>query len=187
MGKSELRRELLKKRQLMTQQEWKEKSDRISTQLLHFPLFQEAKTILAYFSFRQEPDLSYLYKNQNHHQKTWGFPRCQEKNLIWHIWQPGDALQIGAYGITEPDIHNPLIQPDEVDLILVPCVACDVLGYRLGYGGGYYDRLLSLPQWKNQVTMGIVFEFGYLLKLPIEAWDQPLNYICTDTGIKTQN
>ncbi|AFZ00065.1 5-formyltetrahydrofolate cyclo-ligase [Calothrix sp. PCC 6303] len=186
MNKQELRRNLLKKRQLMTQQEWKEKSDRISAQLLDFPLFQEAKTILAYFSFRQEPDLSCLYKNY-HHRKIWGFPRCEGKSLIWHIWKPGDALQTGAYGISEPDIQNPLIKSAEVDLILVPSVACDALGYRLGYGGGYYDRLLSSPQWKNPVTMGIVFEFAYFPELPIEAWDQPLNYICTDTGIKIQN
>jgi 5-formyltetrahydrofolate cyclo-ligase len=184
MEKPELRHELLKKRQSMTQQEWKQKSDRISTQLLDFPLFRQAKTILAYFSFRQEPDLSYLYKNS---QKTWGFPRCEGKTLIWHVWQPGDALQTGAYGIIEPDIQSPLINSEDVDLILIPCVGCDTLGYRLGYGGGYYDRLLSLPQWKNQPTIGLVFEFGYLPKLPVEAWDQPLNYICTDTGIRTQN
>lgn len=185
MNKPELRRELLEKRQMLTQQEWKEKSDRISAQLLDFPLFQEAQTILAYFSFRQEPDLSHiLYNKHQKYQKTWGFPRCVEQNLIWHLWQPGDVLKTGVYGISEPDIQSPVVKPEDVDLILIPCVGCDALGYRLGYGGGYYDRLLSSPQWKNLPTIGIVFEFAYLPSLPVAAWDQPLNYICTDTGIK---
>jgi 5-formyltetrahydrofolate cyclo-ligase len=181
MNKPELRRKLLEERRMLTQQEWKEKSDRISAQLLDFPLFQEAQTILAYFSFRQEPDLSHLYDQK--YQKTWGFPRCVEKNLVWHLWQLGDTLKTGIHGISEPNIQSLVVKPEEVDLILIPCVGCDAFGYRLGYGGGYYDRLLSSPQWKDLPTIGITFEFAYLPSLPIESWDQPLNYICTDTGI----
>ncbi|MFQ4146755.1 5-formyltetrahydrofolate cyclo-ligase [Chlorogloeopsis sp. ULAP02] len=180
MEKTQLRRSLLKKRQLMSVTEWKQKSDRICTHLLTSTLFTQAKTILAYFSFRQEPDLSFLFGNS----KIWGFPRCVGDSLYWHIWTPKESLQIGAYGINEPHPHAPTIDSTEVDLILVPSVACDYQGYRLGYGGGYYDRLLAAPEWANKTTIGIVFDFAYLPQLPIESWDKPLGAVCTETGLK---
>ncbi|MCG6136361.1 MAG: 5-formyltetrahydrofolate cyclo-ligase [Nostoc sp. LLA-1] len=177
MQKVELRRTIIKQRQSMSVEEWREKSDRICENLQKSTLFTQAKTILAYFSFRQEPDLGALFTNS---QYRWGFPRCVGKSLNWHIWQPQDSLQTGAYGITEPHAHAPTINPQEVDLILVPSVACDYQGYRLGYGGGYYDRLLSSPEWSHKPTIGIIFNFAYLPQLPIETWDQPLQAVVTE-------
>jgi len=90
---------------------------------------------------------------------------------------------MGAYGIWEPDANAPILEPAEVDLILVPSVACDRHGYRLGYGGGYYDRLLSSSEWASQLTIGIVFEFAFLPQLPSDIWDQPLSGVCTEMGL----
>lgn len=179
MEKTELRRSLLQKRQSLPLEEWREKSDRLCDRLQSSPLFIEAETILAYFSFRQEPDLSRLFT------KTcqWGFPRCVEKSLSWHLWKPGEPLQKENYGILEPHPDSPSLQPDEVDLILVPAVACDARGYRLGYGGGFYDRLLSSPEWASKPTLGIVFEFARLPQLPVDSWDKPLHGICTEMGL----
>jgi 5-formyltetrahydrofolate cyclo-ligase len=162
----------------MPVEDWREKSDRICSHLQSSPLFIQAQTILAYFSFRQEPDLSPLFKDSKH---RWGFPRCQGKSLSWHSWKPGEPLQTGAYGIFEPHRFSN-ITANEVDLILVPAVACDQRGYRLGYGGGFYDRMLSSPEWASKPTIGIVFEFAYLPYLPIDSWDKPLQAICTETG-----
>ena len=93
---------------------------------------------------------------------------------------PGTPLSKGDYGIFEPHPDSPTLQPDEIDLILVPAVACDVRGYRLGYGGGFYDRLLSSAEWALKPTVGIVFEFAYLPELPVDQWDKPLHSICTE-------
>ncbi|WNN92050.1 5-formyltetrahydrofolate cyclo-ligase [Gloeocapsopsis dulcis] len=180
-NKIELRRLLLHKRQSMSLKEWQEKSYLISFHLQASLLFTQAKTILTYFSFRQEPELSALFTAK----KSWGFPRCIDQSLNWHLWQPGNDTQLGSYGILEPHPCAPLIKANEVDLILVPTVACDVRGYRLGYGGGFYDRLLSSVEWNSKPTIGIVFDFAYLPQLPIENWDIPLNGVCTETGLKT--
>ena len=181
-NKIALRRSLLQKRRSLSSAQWRTKSERICQQLQSLPLYTEAKTVLAYFSFRQEPDLSLLFSGQNNRQR-WGFPRCVGKSLIWHTWQPEEKLVRGKFGILEPLSTAPTISASEVDLILVPAVAGDRQGYRLGYGGGFYDRLLTSPLWQNIPTIGIVFEFAYLSALPIDAWDIKLNYICTEKDV----
>lgn len=178
--KKELRKSLLKTRQSMPVVEWKQKSHLICENLLNSPQFNQAKTILAYFSFRQEPDLSLLFTDTSY---RWGFPRCVGSALYWHTWTQTEAVITGSYGISEPLNNAPLITPEEVDLILIPCVACDYRGYRLGYGGGYYDRMLSSPEWANKPTIGIVFEFAYLPELAVEPWDKPLQGVCTEFGL----
>lgn len=176
--KAQLRRSLLKQRQALTDADWRTKSDQLCKQLQATSLFAQAQTILAYFSVRQEPDLSSLF----HLKKTWGFPRCVGQQLEWHGWSPeaGLPLQVGAFGIREPHPDAPKLSVEQVDLILVPAIACNRQGYRLGYGGGYYDRLLRQADWNQKPTIGILFEFGCLPSLPIDAWDQPLLAICTE-------
>lgn len=178
MEKTALRRSLLQHRQALSVDQWQTQSQQICDRLQSVPQFSQAKTVLAYFSTRQEPDLSSLFTPD----KAWGFPRCVEKEMSWHCWSPGVALEQGAFGILEPPIASLQLAPDQIDLILVPAVACDARGYRLGYGGGYYDRLLGSPQWKGKATIGIVFESGRVAELPIESWDQPLQAVCTEAG-----
>ncbi|UBF29650.1 5-formyltetrahydrofolate cyclo-ligase [Kovacikia minuta CCNUW1] len=180
MGKAELRKTLLKTRQSLPIETWREKSLQLCSHLQTASRFAEAKTILAYFSIRQEPNLDSLFALP----KTWGFPRCVGKSLIWHVWssQYSLPLQPGAYGILEPHPDAPMLEPDQVDLILVPAIACDLRGYRLGYGGGFYDRLFSSLEWENKPTVGIVFDFARLPSLPSDPWDQPLEAVCTETG-----
>jgi 5-formyltetrahydrofolate cyclo-ligase len=180
LTKTELRKSLLKTRKSLSPEKWREKSDILCNLLQNSPLFIEAKTILAYFSFRQEPDLSPLFTTP----RKWGFPRCVGKDLSWHLWQPSDTLRTGAYGILEPLPDAPKIDASEVDLILVPAVGCDVRGYRLGYGGGYYDRMLTLPEWRSKIAIGTIFEFALFAQLPIDSWDKPLHGICTESGLE---
>ncbi|MBE9011921.1 5-formyltetrahydrofolate cyclo-ligase, partial [Pseudanabaenaceae cyanobacterium LEGE 13415] len=168
MYKSDLRKLYLQKRRSLSLEEWKARSKRICDHLKASKLFNSAKTVLSYCSFRQEPDLQELLTIP----KVWGLPRCVEKDLVWHYWESG-TLRSGKYGIQEPDPNSSLIAIEQVDLILVPCVMCDRHGYRLGYGGGFYDRMLSQSEWQGKTTIGIVFDFAVVDELSIDPWDQP--------------
>lgn len=179
MEKAELRRSLLQTRRSLSTEDWQKKSWQICDYLQADPVFQQAQTVLSYFSFRQEPDLNRLLALE----KNWGFSRCVEKSLVWHRWYPNLPLRTGAYGILEPHPDASLIEPEAVDLILVPCVGWDDRGYRLGYGGGFYDRLLSAPEWREKVTIGITFAVAHLPALPVDEWDKPLQGICTEKGL----
>ncbi len=182
LTKAELRRQFLHIRKALPVEEWQVRSDRLVQHLQASSLFAQATTVLAYFSIRQEPDLKGLWSlAAQSSDKTWGFPRCVGKTLVWHRWQPFDPLQAGAYGILEPVATSPILT--KADLILVPAVACDRRGYRLGYGGGFYDRLLSDPLWANTPTIGITFAFAHQERLPQDDWDQPLTAVCTEDGL----
>ena len=179
--KIEMRRSLLRARQAIPPHLWRQKSDRICAHLQNWPAFQQSRVTLAYCSFRREPDLSNLLSLRRY----WGLPRCEGKSLVWHRWFPSGSspLQTGTYGIPEPHPHSPQVDPEQVDLILVPAVACDVKGYRLGYGGGYYDKMLSSSIWMHKLTIGVVFEYARLPTIPRQAWDKRLKGICTESGL----
>jgi 5-formyltetrahydrofolate cyclo-ligase len=179
--KQMLRRQLLERRQALPASVWQANSDLLCDRLSKNPEFSGAQTVLAYQSCRQEPSLNYLF---THHNKQWGLPRCLDRDLQWHRWQPSQTLVSGSYGILEPDPGSPLLSPQEIDLILVPAVALDRQGYRLGYGGGYYDRLRADPLWRKIPTVGIVFDFAYVERLPIDPWDVPVDAVCTELGIR---
>lgn len=177
--KAVLRRSLLNTRQALPVQTWREHSDRLCAHLQAHALLRQAQTVLAYVSTRQEPDLSSLLALP----RRWGLPRCVGKSLVWHLWSSAEPLQPGAYGIPEPAPDLPTLNPAEVDLILVPAVACDRQGYRLGYGGGFYDRLLAAPGWANKPTIGVLFDFADVPELPRDPWDQRLWAVCTESGV----
>lgn len=179
LNKSALRRKILHQRQSLPLTDWQTKSNLIGDRLKAWTVFKEARTILAYFSFKQEADLFSLFELD----KNWAFPRCVGKSLVWHSWQLEEELQLGKYGIKEPLTTATIVHPQTADLIIVPTVACNRQGYRLGYGGGFYDRLLSYPECLSIPTVGIVFDFAYLEKLPIDVWDRQLNFVCTETRL----
>jgi 5-formyltetrahydrofolate cyclo-ligase len=181
-NKKDLRSHLLQQRQAIALSDWQAKNEAICQHLAQSEFYQNAQVILAYMSTRQEPDLSALWTNSA--PKQWGLSRCVGKELVWHSCSPSnpEQFQVGAYGILEPSASLPVLKPEEVDLILVPAVACDRKGFRLGYGGGFYDRLLSQPQWIGKPTIGIVFEFAYLEQLPSDSWDYPMESVCTEAG-----
>ena len=115
--KTQLRRSILKKRRSLSPKVWQEKSHLVCERIESLSLFQKSRTILAYFSFKQEIDLSPLFNNG---ERQWGFPRCVGQSLHWHFWQPGDCLLSNSYGIFDPQPQAPIISPATVDLVLDP-------------------------------------------------------------------
>ena len=96
--------------------------------------------------------------------------------MTFHQWLPAAPMRVGRYGIAVPD-DTPVLHPA---LLLVPCVGFDAHGYRLGYGGGYYDCTLASLTPRPQ-TIGIGFDATRVDTLPVETHDLPLDGIVTET------
>jgi 5-formyltetrahydrofolate cyclo-ligase len=139
------------------------------------------QTVLAYQAHRQEPDLTKLFSQDGY---LWALPRClPDRQLAWHYWQPTDQLAINSYGLSEPLATAPPVDLDSIALLLIPVLGFDRQGYRLGYGGGYFDRLLANPQWQRVVRIGVAFDQALVPNIPIDPWDIPLQGICTESGM----
>jgi 5-formyltetrahydrofolate cyclo-ligase len=188
--KNIIRQQLLAQRQNLSKSLYQQSSQQLCQHLAdflaeHFDQTGAGTTsdrlVLGYQSHRQEPDLSPLLQLSKY---QWGLPRCSpEYQLAWHQWQWGEPLVPNRYGLLEPAATNLIMEVSTSTVLLIPAVAIDQQGYRLGYGGGYFDRLLSQQPWQQVLTIGVVFDFAYLPTLPRMAWDQPLAAICTELGL----
>ena len=104
------------------------------------------------------------------------------RRLAFHLYEPGRLIQ-HRYGMLEPDPALPEVAVDEANLIIVPGLGYTCRGYRLGYGGGYYDRLLAACG--PAVTVGVCFEALVLEDMPQTAHDLPVEYLVTEeAGIR---
>jgi 5-formyltetrahydrofolate cyclo-ligase len=103
--------------------------------------------------------------------------------LIFRRWKTGDALAPNAYGIAEPLAAAEEIVPDAV---LVPLLAFDADGHRLGYGGGYYDRTLdAIRKARPVLALGIAYAGQEVARLPRETHDHALDMILTENGVRS--
>ncbi|GLU34197.1 5-formyltetrahydrofolate cyclo-ligase [Trinickia caryophylli] len=101
--------------------------------------------------------------------------------LAFHAWSPDTPMRMGHHRIPEP-LDTPAVLPD---LLLVPCVGFDDAGYRLGYGGGYYDRTLAAwPGPSQPITVGIAYEACRIEALAHEPHDRPLDGIVTEVATR---
>ncbi len=101
--------------------------------------------------------------------------------LTFHQWCEGDALTDGRYGTLEPEPTALTLRPD---VILVPLLAFDLSCWRLGYGGGYYDRTLAnLRQSGGVCAIGIAYEEQRLDKIPVDTYDMPLDMVLCPSGL----
>jgi 5,10-methenyltetrahydrofolate synthetase len=102
------------------------------------------------------------------------------RELAFHAWTPDTPMRIGHHRIPEPDATHAVLP----DLLLVPCVGFDEDGYRLGYGGGYYDRtLVAWPGTTRPITVGVAYEACRCPALPRELHDVPLDAIASEAGL----
>jgi 5-formyltetrahydrofolate cyclo-ligase len=102
------------------------------------------------------------------------------KPLLFRAWQPGDQTAAGIWGIAEPTPDKPCVEPD---IVLVPLLAFDREGWRLGYGGGFYDRTLrGLRARKPIVAVGIAFDEQRVDAVPHLDYDERLDWVLTPSG-----
>lgn len=147
--------------------------------LLAWPAFQSAAVVLTYVAFRNEITLAALL--DQFPEKLWALPRIVRhptKELVLHSYRP-EGLRRHPYGVLEPDPESPLIAPEDVELALIPGVAFDRRGFRLGYGGGYYDRLL--PRLRT-ITVGVTYARFVLEALPHASDDWRVQQVLTEAG-----
>lgn len=98
--------------------------------------------------------------------------------LEFHRWQPSDRLVAGRFDILTPDHHTPVVVPDA---LLMPMLAFDARGMRIGYGGGYYDRTIpAIRAHKPVLTVGIAYSTQEVTRVPTDGFDQRLDWIVTE-------
>ncbi len=102
------------------------------------------------------------------------------KPLIFRAWTPGDAMDQGVWGIAEPKPDKPELEPD---VLLVPLLAFDATGRRLGYGGGFYDRTLQGLRARKAVTaVGLAYDEQNIDAVPHLDYDERLDWVLTPSG-----
>lgn len=159
------------------------KSARIREKLFQDPDFASSKTVLFYASFEGEVDTFDMMRQALADGKQVGLPRVniQTKEIIpKRITRLEEDLEHGPYNIKQP--RNDVAQDisiQEIDLVVVPAVAFDRKGYRLGRGAGYYDRFLK--NFPSEIPrIGLAFDFQILDDLPVENHDLPVTKVITN-------
>lgn len=153
----------------------------IARRLLGDFVFMKGAIIAGYAAVRGEADpfpLMAALANQGH---ALCLPQTLEETLVFRAWKPGDPLVVGRFNIPEPDAKAKERRPD---LVLVPLLAFDRHGYRLGYGGGFYDRYLSEHRAKRTIrAIGIAYAGQKVDELPREPTDEPLDAVVTEESV----
>ena len=150
-----------------------ELSEQICSKVLLSASWQEAGTLLLYYPLPDEVDVRPLIKVGYESGKRILLPVVRGEELELHLYEGDDSLLEGAFGIMEPT--GSLFAPEnyhEIRLALIPGIAFDRVGHRLGRGKGYYDRLL--PKLKETKLTGICFPFQLLDEVPAEPHDIPV-------------
>lgn len=158
------------------------KAERPALAVTELPAFQGARTVLAFVSLGDEPPTRPLLEAVLASGKRLCLPRIVSGQSRFEAAAVGslDELRPGVYGISEPPPSAAAVDPSELDLVIVPALAFDVSGNRLGRGGGYYDRFLAaLPP--HAVTVGLTFEAALWPRVPVEAHDVPVQWIVTES------
>ena len=137
----------------------------------------------SYWPIGQEPDLRSLVERlpaplADH----LALPAVRDDQLVYLPWRFGDPLAADAVGIPAPVVASAL-RPEEVGLLLVPGLAVDARGLRLGSGGGWYDRLRSEDAWRSVPALVVVPAACVVPRLPDDPWDVPFPGWLTETGV----
>ena len=176
MLKSRLRKKILKVREKINK-----KNIQINfNQLIEILKIEKTnkKSIGGYYPVNFEIDDLELLKKFEKNRFSISLPVIRKNfQMDFYKWTFSDPLKVNKYGIPEPEIKN-IVYPD---ILLIPLVAFDKNLNRLGYGGGYYDRLIEkLSKTKKIIKIGLAFSIQEIDKVPINVYDQKLDYIVTN-------
>lgn len=152
--------------------------------VLELDAYRTAHTLLLYAAFGGEADLTAVAAEAVRQGKTVAYPVCGEGFTLTAAVPGADGWAVGQYGIRAPvPERSTLLQPAQLDLVLVPCTAFDADCYRVGMGKGYYDRYL--PRCTQAVKIGIALEVQRVPRAAVGAHDQRLDAFVTERGIYT--
>lgn len=175
--KSQLRKAMLLRRQAIAEDELKRHEPAIIKHILALPCYGNASSMALYMPIRGEVSLLSLWQPE---LRKILFPKVSGDNLAFSSAASVKDFRQGAYGILEPISHRNM-ELNEIDLIFVPGVAFDRYGHRLGYGKGYYDRLIE--RCPDTTFIGVCLDEFYLEKLPVDPWDALVDFVVTQAGI----
>jgi len=182
--KSLLRQAMLQRRRALPPETAAAAGAAVARRVLALPQWTDAREVLAYLPVKGELDTRTIAEAVLAQGRRLLLPRCRDgapgQLDLGCVGCLAEATP-GHYGIPEPPAENCLVPEAFVpDLILVPGLAFDRLGRRLGFGGGYYDRLLALPMAAHAQVVGLGYDFQLVEHLPAEAWDRPVDTVITE-------
>lgn len=174
--KSRLREEIRSRKSSYSQERLHDMSLALERSLMERREWWESQTVLLYHALPDEVDTSLLLSAALESGKTVLLPRVDGERLTLHPYDPS-LMQSGGYGIMEPCTPAfPESRYGEIDMVLVPGMAFDRRGHRLGRGKGFYDRLL--PNLKKAHLVGICFPFQMVAKVPCDKFDVKVDDVC---------
>lgn len=170
LTKAKIRSKILRELKLQKEEDRERKSRAIKQKLFGLKAFKKAKTVMFYVSCAGEAKTQEMIKAAQKLGKIVAVPiSLKSRKLLPALFRSESRLVEGPYGVMEPALKK-FVPPEDLDLIVVPGVAFDKKGNRLGRGKGYYDIFLSqLPQ--DTPTVGVAFDFQILPKIPSTATD----------------
>ena len=190
--RQQIRQQIRAQRRELSEAERRDRSQQLCLQLQQSRLFTNSQHIALYLSNDGEIDPFPLIESAWQRGKQCYLPvlGLRPGNRLWFIpYFPDTPLVNNRFGIPEP-VHSRqlrLFKPQSLDLILMPLVAFDSQGNRLGMGGGFYDRTLSFLKqrhsWHKPRLIGLAYEFQRQQALPQQDWDVPLDAIATEQTI----
>ena len=179
MGKALIRKQFLSLRKQLDLPAYLRLSRQAQQHLIDSEYFVRAETVALYSPISNEVATEQVFLEARQRNKQVYYPRVHGDNLEFlEVHAMADLLP-GTFGVAEPALGEK-ISVSELDLVVVPGVAFDLRGHRLGYGRGYYDRQLAGKAMKT-VSVGLGFESQLCDLLPVEVHDQSLDFIATET------
>jgi 5-formyltetrahydrofolate cyclo-ligase len=180
-AKAELRRRMRAVRRVMPEDARRVRAQALAAHVLALAEYAGAKTLAVYVAVRGEADPTPVVEAALGAGKTIALPRVEGAGIVFHRWSPDAALVESADLIPEPAADAPIVAPDAIDLVLVPALAVDARGHRIGYGRGYYDRLL--PTLVHAHKVAFVYDFQLLAELPDTTGDVRVDRVVTDRRV----